>query len=282
MSQSNPPANPPAAPPGPPPADGQAKKSDATSGPESLEDVLTTTRPRGWWALATISGIVVAVVVWSIVATIPQQISVPAVISVDALRTLVVSPVSGQVDVLVTQGTSVKQGEKVATVEPFGEGPTVDVTAPADGMVGSIEVADGQGVEPGTAVTSVSRSPDAEAGTVVVTFLPSSQALLFKSGADVKVIVTDLETSQQVAIEAKVQSIAISPSDSEAITTETGSPAFAAELTSQGSGVLYRVSMTLTAAPETLPSINVTPGEIVQIVNTYAQPHPIDLLFGGR
>jgi biotin carboxyl carrier protein len=232
--------------------------------------------------LATISGIVVAVVVWSIVATIPQQISVPAVISVDALRTLVVSPVSGQVDVLVTQGTSVKQGEKVATVEPFGEGPTVDVTAPADGMVGSIEVADGQGVEPGTAVTSVSRSPDAEAGTVVVTFLPSSQALLFKSGADVKVIVTDLETSQQVAIEAKVQSIAISPSDSEAITTETGSPAFAAELTSQGSGVLYRVSMTLTAAPETLPSINVTPGEIVQIVNTYAQPHPIDLLFGGR
>jgi len=23
-------------------------------------------------------------------------------------------------------------------------------------------------------------------------------------------------------------------------------------------------------------------GEIVQIVNTYAQPHPIELLFGGR
>lgn len=264
------------------PASTHPPASDATSGPEGLSDVLTTTRPRGWLALATVAGIVVAVLVWSIVATVPQQVSVQAAISVGALRTTVVSPVNGQVEVPVLQGASVTQGETLATVTPFDGGPAVDVTAPSDGSVGTIEVSDGQGVEPGTAITSVVRAPNARTGTVVVTFLPSSQAVLFNSGDDVEVIVTDLATSQQVVIPATVQSTAVSPTDVEAITTETGSPAFATELTSQGTGVVYRVSLTLTATSQTLPSISVQPGEIVQIINTYAEPHPIDLLFGGR
>ena len=255
---------------------------DATSGPEDLADVLTTTRPRGWLALATVAGIVVAVLIWSIVATVPQQVSVQAAISLGALRTTVVSPVSGQVKVLVIQGESVEQGARLAAVTSFDGGPSVEVNAPSDGTVGTIEVSDGQGVEPGTSITSVVREPNARSGTVVVTFLPSSQAVLFNSGDDVEVIVTDLATAQRVAIPAKVQSIAVSPSDVEAITTETGSPAFANELTSQGSGVVYRVSMTLTATSQSSPSVSVQPGEIVQIINTYAEPHPIDLLFGGR
>lgn len=264
------------------PAPAQPAPANTANAPESLEDVLSTTRPRGWWALATITGVVLAVLIWSVVATIPQQITVPAAISVNALRTTVVAPISGQVAVSVTTGTEVKEGQELATVTPFEGGSATTVTAPTAGTVGSVVVGNGQGVEPGTEITSVLRSPNARTGTVVVTYLPASGAELFNAEDDVIVVVTDLASSRTYTVPAKVDSVAISPTSVEAISNETGSPAFAAELAKVGNGVVYEVSLTLTATSETLPSVNVAPGEIVQIVNTYAEPHPIELLFGGR
>lgn len=264
------------------PAPAQPAPANTSNAPESLEDVLATTRPRGWWALATIAGIVVAVLVWSVVATIPQQITVPAAISASALQTAVVSPTSGQVAVSVTAGTEVKEGQELASVTPFAGGAAVQITAPTAGTVGNVVVGNGQGVEPGTEITSVLRPPNPRTGTVVVTYLPASAAELFNANDEVVVVVTDIANSRNYTVPAKVDAVAISPSNVEAIANETGSPAFATELAKVGNGVVYRVSLTLTATSETLPSISVAPGEIVQIVNTYAQPHPIELLFGGR
>ncbi len=149
---------------GPPPATAPqqsspspSKPSGPSSGPESLDDVLNTTRPRGWMALATIAGVVIIVLIWSVVATIPQQITVPAAVSVDALRTTVISPVAGQVTVPAVTGDSVTEGKEIATVKPFDGGAEVSISAPVAGTVGPIEVTDGQGVEPGTEITSVVR-----------------------------------------------------------------------------------------------------------------------------
>ena len=274
---------------GPPPAAAPqqssprpSKPSGPSSGPESLDDVLNTTRPRGWMALATIAGVVVIVLIWSVVATIPQQITVPAAVSVDALRTTVISPVAGQVTVPAVTGDSVTEGKEIATVKPFDGGAEVSISAPVAGTVGPIEVTDGQGVEPGTEITSVVRDAKQDSGVVVVTYLPPSQAELFTAGDDVVAIINDLPTSRQFSIPAKVSSVAVSPSNEAAVATETGSRSFAQQLVREGDGVIYRVALTLSATSGTDTDTDVQAGEIVQIVNTYAQPHPIELLFGGR
>ncbi len=274
---------------GPPPATApqqsspsQSKPSGPSSGPESLDGVLSTTRPRGWLALATIAAVVLIVLIWSIVATIPQQITVPAAVSVDAVRTTVVSPVAGQVTVPVSTGDSVTAGKEIATVKPFDGGSDVVIEAPIDGTIGPIEVTDGQGVEPGTEITAVVRDLTQDAGIVVVTYLPPSQAELFNAGDDVDVIISDIATSRQYSVPAEVSSVAVTPSNEAAVATETGSQEFASQLAQQGGGVVYRVALTLSAASGDKPQTDVQAGEIVQIVNTYAQPHPIELLFGGR
>lgn len=252
------------------------------SGPEDLDDVLRTTRPRGWWALGAISALVVIIVAWSLMATIPQQLTVPASISVDSLRTFVVSPASGQVSVKVRSGESVEADQELANIDPFDGSAAISVVAPSAGVVGSIEVADGQGVQPGTAITSVVRVPDADEGVVVTTFLPASQAALFASTEEVDVIVTDLPTARQISVPARVGNISVTPTDLDSIVAETGSRSFAESLAEQGRGVVFRVSIVLTPANDVAPSISIVPGEIVQIVNTYDNPRPIQLLFGGR
>ncbi len=116
----------------------------------------------------------------------------------------------------------------------------------------------------------------------MVTYLPPTQAELFTAGDDVVAIINDLPTSRQFSIPAKVSSVAVTPSNQAAVATETGSQNFAAQLVQQGGGVIYRVALTLSATGGADTDTDVQAGEIVQIVNTYAQPHPIELLFGGR
>lgn len=255
--------------------------SAARSAPEGLDDVISTTKTRGWWALIAIAGAIVSILVWSLVATIPQQVVVPAVISVDTLTTTVISPVGGQVTIKVADGAQVEKGQEIAAVTPFAGGKAVSITAPSAGAVSDIEVNEGQGVEPGTVITSVVRAPSADSGVLVTTFLPSAEAILFDVGAEVEVIVTDIETAKHSTVTATVKSVGVSPTNLESITAETGSPGIAADLSSRGGGIVYRVALELAPSAD-VSSAKVLPGEIVEVVNVYDDQRPIDLLFGGR
>ena len=260
----------------------QPSKLAGQSGPESLDEILTTTKPRGWIALAAVLIVIVLVGVWSVVATLPQQLTVNAAVSVANLRTSMVAPEAGTVSVQADVGDTVKKGDKIALITTYADGKTISVAAPSSGLVDSILVNQGQGVEPGTQIGTVLDAEGRASKMRFVTFLPANEAILFDVGNEVDVIVTNVETSRRTAVTARVVLVGASPADVEFAAITTGSPSFARELSDRGGGVVYEVRMSIQGGPKTVTASEILPGEIVEVVNTYDEPHPIELLFGGR
>ena len=260
----------------------QPSKPAGQSGPESLDEILSTTKPRGWIALAAVLIVVVLVGVWSVIATLPQQLTVNAAVSVTNLRTSLVAPEAGTISVQADVGDTVKKGDEIALITTYADGKTISVAAPSGGIVDSILVNQGQGVEPGTQIGTVLDAEGRASEIRFVTFLPANEAILFDVGDEVEVIVTNVETSKRAAVKARVVLVGASPADVEFATVTTGSPSFARELSDRGGGVVYEVRMSVQGGPKTVISSEILPGEIVEVVNTYDEPHPIELLFGGR
>lgn len=249
-----------------------------SAGPSDLDGVIRTTKPRTWWALAAITVAVVILLIWSIVATVPQQVSSTGVISaIDATRT-VPAPVEGSVEYSVEIGDEVSKGDLLATVAAF-DGGDQELTSPITGTVQDRLVPSGAGVSPGDGIVRVLQPASARSNTVALTYLPAEDAIRFDPEQSVQVFITDISSGRQSEVSGTVQSVSVIPSSPDAMTVEVGSRDLADQFTTEANGLPYRIAIEL---PESTPDQkNVEPGEVVRIVNTYADPHPIELIFGG-
>lgn len=249
--------------------------------PEALDQVTETTTPRGWWALGAVIVIVVAALIWSIVATIPQQVSGTGVVSSFNYSSTVAAPVAGVVKFEAAVDKSVEPDSVIATVTPFGGGTPVPVTAGLTGSVNGIYVSDGEGVEAGESMATVVVSPDPQKGIIVGTFVPAADAMTYFVGQTAQVSVTDLALSQTSVATATITDVANSPSSLDGMANFSGSETIAQSWMTAADGTPYRILLNITDWPEG-DTLVPAPGEVVTIVNTYGSVHPIELLFGGN
>lgn len=283
MSTPTPAANPSPTPPAQP---GRPKAPPATS-PESLDTIIVTTKPHGWWALWAITGAVVLVFIWSVVATIPMQTSATGVINGYQLKQIVSSPIAGIFEIAITeetvraQATEISSGAVLGRVTPFDGGASVEVVSPVDGNLSAVFVSQGEGVEPGTQIFQITELPDRSKGMAITAWVPESTAYALSPGTIADITVTDVATSEAVVLPATIIAIGTVPSSVQSMTTVSGSAALAQRWSDAAGGMPYRVDLALPLtnwpADRPLP----TPGSIVTLVNTYAELHPIQLLFGG-
>lgn len=268
---------------------GGAKPGAAhASSPESLDGIIATTNPRGWWALWAIAGVVVAVLIWSIVATIPQQKTASGVVSSYAYAHEVTATTAG-----IFRGTdstmastgamlrNLKQDEQVGTITPYDGGPDVPVLAPVTGQVTAIYVNQGAGVEVGTPLGSMNATVAGESELAISAWVPLSTAFTLSEGEQAAVTISDVATGDTNTVTATIQAIADTPSTVEGMITLIGEPDLAEQWSSEAGGQPYRIDLTLDLStwPESSPYP--APGAIVTIVATYAEVHPIEILFGG-
>lgn len=258
------------------------------SSPESLDGIIATTNPRGWWALWAIAGAVVAVLIWSIVATIPQQKSASGVVApygytheVTATTAGIFQGVAGTVASPSGILRDVKQGEQVGTITPYDGSAAVPVLAPVSGQVTSIYVAQGGGVEPGTPIGSMNATVAGESQLGIKAWVPLSTAFTLKPNEQAAVTITDVATGDTNTVTATIDAIADTPSTVEGMITLIGDPELAQQWSSEAGGQPYRIdlSLDLSTWPESSPYP--APGAVVSIVSTYAEVHPIEILFGG-
>lgn len=251
------------------------------AGAESLDTIIITTKTRGWWALWAIAATVVVVFIWSVVATIPQQSTGVGIVSSYGYLTDVSAPAAGTVKLSKTSD-SVRSGDVIGTVTAFGGGESVPVLAPVDGLISALYVNLGQGVEAGTRIAQVLSAPASASEIAVFTYLPATTALTFTPGEQASVVVTDPASSVTFQALATIQSVASTPSSVEAMTAFTNSAALANQWAEAAGGTPFRVVLSISETATSGVVAKLTPGAIVTIVNTYANPHPIDLLFGGN
>ncbi len=91
---------------------------DRLSSPEELDVVMKIVRPRTWIATTAVAMALLAVVVWSIVGTIPTTVRAQGILIKTGGLFDIVAPASGPVaEFLVSEGDRVEDGQLVARLE---------------------------------------------------------------------------------------------------------------------------------------------------------------------
>jgi multidrug efflux pump subunit AcrA (membrane-fusion protein) len=255
----------------------------AADSPEVLDQTARVTTTPAWLALGAVTGLVVAFSVWLFAGTLPQQLSATAVVNQPDGSYDVIAGVAGSVDVTVAAGDVVQAGQVVARVAPYAEpgagAPARPVTTPVAGRVLEVDVDRGAGVTPADRIvmldTGYNRSP-----RQVITYLPATDAARFRPGSAVTVTVSNLATSAIRDLPATVSSVAEVPSDFAAMTVSLHSAGLARQLLDAAGGIAYRVELALSGLESLGPLDQPADGQVVTLTNTYAEPHPIDLLLG--
>jgi multidrug efflux pump subunit AcrA (membrane-fusion protein) len=272
--------------PTPPPQPGKPKAPPATS-PESLDTIIVTTKPHGWWALWAIAAAVTIALIWSVVATIPLQTSATGVVNGYQLKQIVAAPVAGIFELSTTKDdlnpetAAVSTGALLGQITPYNGGVPVELVSPVDGQISAVFISEGQGVEPGTEIFQITELPDRSKGMAITAWVPESTAYALTPGATADVTLTDVATSEAIVLPASIVAIGTVPSSVQSMTTVSGSSTLAQEWSDAAGGMPYRVDLALSLADWPADRPLPTPGAIVTLVNTYAELHPIQLLFGG-
>ena len=263
------------------PAPAAGPKTPHGLSPERLDQVIETTKPRGWWALIATAVAVVLVAIWACLANLPEQVSGQGVVSQFLYSDVVASPVDGVVQVAGKIGNAVKKGETVATVTSFSDGVTTPILASADGQLNTVSFVNGQGVSAGDELYTLNIAPDPAQGVIVVAFLPFSDATSFSVNESVEVSVVGVASGISSQATATILSVGKTPSTLDSMTLESGSASIAQRWLTEASGSPYRVILKLEGTTTAGGKNGLQAGELVKITNTYGTIHPIELLFGS-
>jgi HlyD family secretion protein len=91
---------------------------DKLSSPEQLDQLITVTTPRAWFALIAIGGILVTIVLWGIFGSIPTKVYGLGVVTKSYGVHNIIHQDSGRItDIKVSVGDTVRKGDVVARIE---------------------------------------------------------------------------------------------------------------------------------------------------------------------
>ena len=101
---------------------------DKLASPERLDVLMRVTSPMGWLALTTVGGILVGVIVWSILGSIPERIDGQGVLLRGGANKEIRSTGSGRCPALNLKATrSISVGEVLGTITAAGKNEEVNV-----------------------------------------------------------------------------------------------------------------------------------------------------------
>ena len=269
-------------------AEGNAKQQDSHhplhqpyKSADALDEVVSTTTIGRWIALTVILIAFSAGLVWLFFGSLPQQTENYAVTTDASAVTALAAPTAGTVIFNVANGDQVKEGAEVAKITPLNGDDPVTVTAPFAGNVSDITGANGIGVEAGAALMTVTATISDLNQVTFVTFVPQEIATLYANTEDVRIRYQTAK-GQSEEIPGNVTFVSESPADPDSILDIVGGQDRLSLLTRGNELPLHQVTVTpqsdSSVTGEQLPSV----GQVVTLFNRYADPRPIDLLFGDE
>jgi len=249
-----------------------------SSNPEALDEVVSTTTPRLWWALIALIALIAVGVVWAFVGRIPLSVTSTGVVEIAGGRQVLPSPIDGAVTLSIFDQDTVTQGQQLATVTPFDTTQsTVAITAPFAGALTSVNVRSGAGVAAGQTIAVVSPSASTSPSRVIA-FVGPADVSRFTPGNKVDVRIGPAADPGATVLGGTIASVSAIPVSAVDIEAD-GLPIVAAQIIEQAAtGLAYPTTITLNVEAG---AINIQDGQIVTVVNTYDNVRPIDAIVGG-
>ena len=194
---------------------------DRISSPDQLDKVLKVTSPMSWLALLGVTLIIVFVVVWSIVGSLPSTITASGVIVRNNTSTnTILSTQRGTVQRVAMIGAQVYEGTPVLELSTSTGLETINSNLL--GTVTEVLVKPGDTVENGTEIIRVKPAMTEDQKEMVVCYVPVSDADKIKRGMEVSVSLTSADSNSYGHMIGRVINVDAWATSQKAISTVVG------------------------------------------------------------
>lgn len=247
-----------------------------------LEVVLQTTRPRGWWALAIVTVIIVLATVWAFVAKIPQTTSATGVVNSLVYSYTITAPATGSVTLTGIGDGQVAVGTPVGTITTV-EGTVVPINVKISGEITSIGAEQGSFVQLGANLLNVSIKASTSSPLNIIAFVGESDMIKYPLGTTVEISATNVVTDQTIYATATVVAEGSTPSAESSLNEVNGGlKSLSQKWMTASSGYPYALFLQSKDWPMGDSGFIPSGGQVVSITHTYNTVRPISELFGGK
>lgn len=257
------------------------------SSPEQLDKALTVTSAYSWIALAAVTLIVVATIVWSIIGTIPVTVTTAGIVASPVSTNAVYTPESGSVtSVLVYPGSALRIGDPVASYKT-GNGDVKTICSDQVGTVTEVLAKSGDAITQGNDIIRV--SPKANSDQIIVCYVQLSDAKKIERGMQVSVSLSSAESQTYGHMLARVINIDSYVSSNRGMAYVLGTDNNLASTFQRDGGAVVAVTCELYPDPTTASGyywsndkgakLDVTNGSLVSAKVIVEEVRPITKLF---
>lgn len=257
------------------------------SSPEQLDKALTVTSAYSWIALAAVTLIVVATIVWSIIGTIPVTVTTAGIVASPVSTNAVYTPESGSVtSVLVYPGSALRIGDPVASYKT-GNGDVKTIYSDQVGTVMEVLAKSGDAITQGNDIIRV--SPKANSDQIIVCYVQLSDAKKIERGMQVSVSLSSAESQTYGHMLARVINIDSYVSSNRGMAYVLGTDNNLASTFQRDGGAVVAVTCELYPDPTTASGyywsndkgakLDVTNGSLVSAKVIVEEVRPITKLF---
>lgn len=223
---------------------------------EQLDLVMKRTTGQVWYGVIGLAALVLAVVIWGVVAQRTVTVSAPVVFTPESGLFPVGELASGLVVQMdLSEGDRVRAGDIMAVVDDAERG-NIDVTAPLDGVIVAIDTAAGRVNLQGNPMFLLAPLNQEPVGLAVVN---ATDLTSLEVGQEATVVIGSINPQTFGSLRAEVRDISAVPLSRARLGDILGDPAQAA--IALQAGPLYEVVLEFVADPSTPTGLAWTVGE---------------------
>ena len=191
------------------------------SNPEQLDKVMKVTSPMSWLALISLTVIVVVLIVWSFIGTIPETITTKGMVSsVVGSNSVYTQDAGTVVSVRVRTGDEVHLGDLILTYRNSSND-IVNIYSDQVGVVSELVVKKDDAFTPGKDVIRV--SPKVQNSQIIVCYVPLAQAKKLERGMQANITLDSLDSNSYGNMVARIINIDAYATPNEGIASVMGS-----------------------------------------------------------
>lgn len=216
--------------------------------PDRLDEAIQVTNPRGWLALAAVTVVLLAAVIWGTVARVPTIVRGNGYLLRAGGVQTVEAPLAGRVlALLVRPGAYITEGQPVASIGR-ADGEPVEVTASVSGRVLDLRAAAGHEVERGDALVSVEQTDQPLEARV---FLAPDRAARVSPGMPVQLALAAGQRGEAGVLLGEIASVSAYPATIAGVSRLLANEDLARALFAGGPPVEVRVTLQPGNLPDT-------------------------------
>ena len=192
---------------------------DKLSNPEQLDRMITISSPMSWIALIGVSLVIVVVIIWSFIGSLPSTVTVYGMVTDSGNILAVYSDKSGILKTNKKIGDTVKKGDELARIKT-ADGKEEILLSSVSGKISENMIQQDEHVFVGTEIMRV--TPEIDDKQVFVCYISATEAVSIKEGMKTTLYFMSSDSQKYGHINAEIFNVGDYPVNIENVSYQVG------------------------------------------------------------